>query len=246
MKIIRKKYKNVKKAKTAVFGFPGIGNVSKVVVDFLIEKLNAQKVMDIYSDVFPNAVIIEDDFTVDLPKIEVFKYKDILFFSGDVQPSKEIDSHEMAEELVKIAKGFGVKEIITLGGIGLEEEPLKPKVYAAMNDEKYRKKLERYGINFKRKGAAIIIGLSGLILFYAKTKKIKGFSLLAEASTNGIGLRASRSIIDILTKYLKIKVSTKDLDEEIKKMHVKEMKEKKLNQEMKKIFSVRRKVNYIG
>ena len=245
MKVIIKKYKQVK-AKTAIFGFPGIGNVSKIVVDFLIDKLNAKKVMDIYSTSFPNAVVVYDDFTVDLPKIEVYNYKNIIFFSGDVQPSKEEDSYQLAQELVDTIKKMGVKEVITLGGIGLEEEPLKPKVYAAFNDKKYKKKLEKLGVHFNKKGANIIIGLSGLILVYARIKSIKGFSLLSEASTSNISLRASKSIIDVLDDYLNIKISTKDLEDEIKKTSQKEAKEKKIKLEMSKYFGRDGNINYIG
>ena len=245
MKVITKKYKKVK-AKIAIFGFPGIGNVSKIVVDFLVDQLKAKKVMDVYSTSFPNAVIVYDDFTVDLPKIEVFKYKNLIFFSGDVQPSKEEDSYQLAQELIEITKKMGIKEVITLGGIGLEEEPLKPKVYAAFNDKKYKKKLEKLGVHFNKKGANVIIGLSGLLLVYAKIKGIKGFSLLAEASNNNIGLRASKSIIDVLTDYLKTKISTKDLEDEIKKTSQKEAKEKKIKMEMTKYFGGDGNINYIG
>ncbi len=249
MKIIKIKYGQIKGAKRAIFGFPGIGNVSKIVVDFLIDKLNAKKVMDIYSNEFPNMVIVKEDFTIDTPKIEVFKYKDLLLFSGDFQPSNEVASYNLSEELVKIAKSLKVKEIITLGGIALEEEPLKPKVYAAMNDKKYKKILEKVGVYFNKRGANLIIGLSGLILFYAKVNKIKAFSLLSETSgkPNSIGLRASKSIIDVLNKYLKLKVSTKDLDEEIKKLKRRETEEKKIRADLKRYFNAGDgNLNYIG
>ncbi len=249
MKIMVVKHGQIGKVNKAIFGFPGIGNVSRIVVDFLIDKLNAKKVMDIYSNEFPNAVIIKDDFTIDTPKIEVFKYKDILFFSGEVQPSNESSSYDLAEEIIKIVKSLKVKEVITLGGIALEEEPLKPKVYAALTDAKYKKKLEKIGVYFNKKGANLIIGLAGLILFYAKMKKLKGFSLLAETSgkPNAIGLRASKSIIEVLSKYLKIIISTKDIDKEIDNLRKREVHEKKIRKDLKRYIKTKDgNPNYIG
>ena len=249
MKLLKVKYGQIKGTNKAIFGFPGIGNVSKIVVEFLIDKLKAKKVMDIYSTEFPNLVVVKDDFTIEPPKIEVYKYKNILLFNGEVQPSNEVSSYELSDELVKIAKSLGVKEIITIGGIALESEPVKPKVYAALIDKKYKKKLETVGVHFNKKGANIIIGMSGILLFYAKIKKMKGFALLAETSgvQGAIGLRASKSILDVLSKYLKISISTHDLDNEIKNLKKNENKEKRLQSEIAKyIKPMDGNLNYIG
>ncbi len=46
------------KLKNAIFveGLPGMGNVGKVVMDFIIDELNARKIYEITSDTFPHTV----------------------------------------------------------------------------------------------------------------------------------------------------------------------------------------------
>jgi len=132
---MREKYWNIKqigkipKLKNAVFieGLPGIGNVGKVAVDFLIDELKAKKLYEITSYTFPHSVFVNEDNLVELPIVEIF-YKqtpkfDLLFLGGDVQPVDEISSYEFSEKMLDIAQAFDAKEVITLGGIGLNEIP---------------------------------------------------------------------------------------------------------------------------
>ena len=57
-------------------GLPGMGNVGKIAVDFMVENLKAKKFIEIKSQTFPNCVFINDKNLVELPKIELF-YKNI-------------------------------------------------------------------------------------------------------------------------------------------------------------------------
>ena len=68
------------KLKRPIFieGLPGIGNVGKVVVDFLIDELKAKKLFDITSDTFPHSVFVTENNLIDLPKISIY-YKKYTF-----------------------------------------------------------------------------------------------------------------------------------------------------------------------
>src|SRR3989344_9496560 len=85
-------------------GLPGIGNVGKIAVDFLIDELKAKKIYEITSYTFPHSVFVNEDNLVELPIVEVF-YKqmgkrDILLLGGDVQPVDEISSYEFSEKVL--------------------------------------------------------------------------------------------------------------------------------------------------
>ena len=58
-------------------GLPGIGNVGKVAVDFLIDELKAKKLYDITSYTFPHSVFVNEDNLVELPIVEIF-YKQLV------------------------------------------------------------------------------------------------------------------------------------------------------------------------
>src|SRR3989344_7209715 len=94
-KNIKELKKKLKKQKNAILieGLPGMGNIGKIAVDFLIDSLKAEKICEIYSSSFPHSVFINEDNLVELPKIEIFykkqKKRDILFLGGDIQPMDE-------------------------------------------------------------------------------------------------------------------------------------------------------------
>lgn len=205
-------------------GLPGVGNVARVAVDFLISKLKAKKYMEIYNYYFPNSVFITNENLIQLPKAEVYYCKnggrDIVFVIGDVQPGDEYASYVFSEKIIDIAQELGVTEIITLGGISSRGEDGTPKVYAACTEKKYIDPLKKTGVRFDRKGAIIIIGAAGLMLGLGQLRKINGFALLADtnAEPNVIGFNAAREIVKVIAKYLKLKIQAEKIDKEIKGM----------------------------
>ena len=67
-------------------GLPGIGNVGKIAVDFLMEELKTKKIYEVFSYTLPHSVFVNEDNLVELPNISIH-YKstgkgkpDLLFF----------------------------------------------------------------------------------------------------------------------------------------------------------------------
>jgi proteasome assembly chaperone (PAC2) family protein len=154
-----------------VEGLPGIGNVGKVAVDFIVDELKAVKLYELFSYTFPHSVFVNEENLVELPAIEIYykkmkKGNDLLFLAGDVQPIDEVSCYEFSEKILDILQELGGKEVITLGGIGLQAVPKKPRVYCTGNMksiiEKYKK-----GTNLNEKIYGVvgpIVGVSGLLL----------------------------------------------------------------------------------
>src|SRR3989339_2044149 len=117
-------------------GLPGIGNVGKIATDFLIEEFKAKKGFSFFSHKFPNSVFVNEANLVEMPKIELYfkkfndaKKRDLLLLTGDIQPIDEESCYTFCEEIIKIAKHFKCSEIITTGGIGLQNIPERPRVF---------------------------------------------------------------------------------------------------------------------
>src|SRR3989338_10218388 len=74
-------------------GLPGIGNVGKVAIDFIIDELKAKKIYEITSSSFPHSVFVAENNLVELPTIEIYhkkmKGRDLLLIGGDVEPIDE-------------------------------------------------------------------------------------------------------------------------------------------------------------
>lgn len=209
-------------------GLPGIGNVGKVAVDFIIEELKAVKLYEITSYAFPHSVFINEKNIAELPSVEIYykkynskKQHDLLLLAGDVQPVDEADSYEFSDNMLDIAEEFGSQHIITLGGIGLPEIPKKPRVYCTGNSKdiiaKYKDSLvinEMYGV------VGPIVGVSGLMVGLATRRKLSAVSFLAETYGHPLylGLNGAREILKILNNKLKLGINIAKMDKEIKDM----------------------------
>ena len=206
-------------ADVLITGLPGIGNIGKIAVDFMIDELKAKKVYEFFSHSMPHSVFVNEDNLVDLPKIELYNYKKILFLAGDVQPTDEPSCYAFCEKILDIFEKRKGKEIITLGGIGLRKIPKTPQIYCTGNDEKIIKKYKK-GVKLNPEVFGVvgpIMGVAGLLLGLAKKRNIPAISMLAETFAHPayVGLRGSKSILEILDKKLELKLDLKNLDKEI-------------------------------
>ena len=224
---ITKTVKKMPKLKKPILieGLPGIGNVGKVAVDFMIDELKAKKIYDIFSYTFPHSVFVNEKNLVSLPQISLYykqfkdKRNDLLLLSGDIQPIDEVASCEFTEKILDIFEKLNGKEIITLGGIGLAAVPKKPKIYCTGNSKEIIKKYKN-GIKLDDKLYGVvgpIIGISGLLLGMAEKRNIKAISFLAETLGHPLylGIKGAREIIKVLDKKLELKMDIKKLEKEI-------------------------------
>jgi len=237
-------------------GLPGIGNVGKVAVDFIIDNLRAEKIYEIYSHSFPHSVLVNEENMVELPKISIYykkiKGKDILFMAGDIQPIDEVSCYEFCEKFLDLFEKMNGKEIITLGGIGLPHIPKSPKIYCTSNDKKivkeYRKKVKLnnglYGV------VGPIIGVSGLLLGLAKEREIPAICILAETLGHPtyIGVKGAREILRSLDGMFDLKLDFNKLNKEITEIE-KDILSKpatELKDLLKRGISKKEQVSYIG
>ena len=205
-------------------GLPGIGNVGKVVIDYLIDNFDAKKVASISGFDLPNSVFVNSKGLVQLPSIDLFyvriKKTDFLFLTGDAQPANERASYELTELILDFLKDFDVQEIITLGGIGLDAIPEKPELFLTGNKKSFIKTFSKLGANNKIFGVVgPIIGVSGLLL--GMSNKIPSVAILCETFAHPlyIGLSEARLVLELLKKRYSLKIDFKDLDDEIKQVN---------------------------
>ena len=223
-------------------GLPGIGNVGKVAVDFIIEELKAKKIYEFFSYSFPHTVFVNEENLVELPTIEMYYAKNhkyqLLLLAGDIQPTDEVSSYEFSDVIPNIAEKFNAKNIITLGGIGLPAIPEKPRVYCTGNTKavvrKYKKGTK---LNDKLFGVVgPIIGVSGLLVGLAEKRNIDAISLLAETYGHPmyLGVKGARELVEVLNNKLELGIDIKKMDKEISKL------ESDMNKKAKRLKEITR------
>ncbi len=237
-------------------GLPGLGNVGKISVDFLIDELKAEKVVDIFSHHLPNSVFVNENNLIELPKIEIYmkkiKNRNYLFLAGDVQPIEEVASYQFAEALLDFLQNQGVKEIVTLGGIGLDHVPKQPKIYVTGNSKQFLAKFKVLKVKSRVHGiVGPIVGISGILLGLAKKREINAAALLSETYAHPmfIGLKGAREMVKVLNRAYDFDISLKNMNKDIKSFERNirdELANKKSPPRMLTKFRKHDVMNYIG
>jgi uncharacterized protein len=203
-----------------ICGFPGSGYVGKLATDHLIKELGSIHLADIYSTSFPPQVIIKNTGTVELMKNILYYVKDrgqkhdFLFLTGDAQPVSSKVEYLLGEEIIKIAKKFDVRQIITLGAYITGMFVETPRIFGVATDEDGLKLL--YSFNISKIDNGSISGMNGILLGIGKINNVKGISLLGETSGYVIDANASKYILKKLLEIIGLDISMEDMDKKAK------------------------------
>lgn len=206
-------------------GLPGIGNVGKIAIDFLVDDLKATKLYSFFSHKFPHTVFINDDNLVEMPRLELYFRKghgtqrDLLLLTGDIQPIDEESCYTFCEEVLRIVKEFHCSEMITTGGIGLQHIPEKARVFCTGNDKAlYQEYVRLLPVEKSIFGVVgPIFGVSGTLLGLGKKRGIPGVALLAETFGHPmyLGVKGAQEILKVLEIKLKLGIDLKKMNKEI-------------------------------
>ena len=221
-------------------GLPGLGNVGKIAVDFLIEELKAKKLYTFFSHKFPHSVFVNEENLVDMPKLEIYykkfngnpKKRDLLLLTGDIQPIDEESCYTFCEKILEIANKFKCTEVITTGGIGLQNIPEHPKVYCTGNDQKLLKSYSKKSLGIEPEIFGVVgpvVGVSGILLGLGKMRNIRGVALLAQTYAHPmfLGIKGAKEILKTLDKKFSLKINIKKLSKEIVEVEKELMKKSK-------------------
>ncbi|MCC7552207.1 proteasome assembly chaperone family protein [Candidatus Micrarchaeota archaeon] len=214
--------KEIKKVKLnkpiLIEGLPGIGLVGKLVADLMIDELKGERIADIYSDYFPHQVIMRKSGIIKDTKNEFYLVKrkqgDLLILVGNIQTLTSESQYEVNREIIKYFKKNKGQLIITLGGYGTGNPIEQPKIFGAATDKNVIDTYSKFGIEFgKTRGA--IIGAAGLLLSLGRIEKLPGLCIMGETHGGYVDANAAKKMIEILSKMLDIKLSTKKLDKKV-------------------------------
>lgn len=228
-----------------ICGWPGIGRIGIMAVDYLRRALAAEELAEIEPwDFFePNKVTVCDGLLKELQfPTSKFYYKklpnrDLIIFVGEEQPA-EATSHyaggekayRMANLVLDAAVKFDCRRVFTSGaGVTQTHHTLKPRVWAVPNSEELVGEVRQYPNTVVMQdiegtqGHGGISGLNGLMLGVARKRGLKGFCLMGEIPYYLQGSptpypKASVSVLEVLSSMLEIDVDLIPLNEMARKM----------------------------
>jgi len=179
-----------------------MGNVGKIVIDFINDNLKTKKFRTVKSS-YPSYVLDKGGY-IDLPdeKWEYGYADDLIVFGGGVgQPQSSEELHALCQDVIDISKKYSAKFIYTLGGFHTNKQLDKsPQTFVTATSVQLARQLEKSKFETTPQ-MSLITGFNGLVLGYAKTNGIQGIGLYAELNEPEVPqFRAAKSIIKTLEK----------------------------------------------
>ena len=211
------------KSPVLLAAWPGIGNVSMIVSNYLLDKLEFKDLAELDASQFfdPIGVLAREHIieTPSFPESRFFYWKnkkgahDLILFIGDDQPASKI--YELAHAVLDVANSYGVTRIYTcaaaLTRIHFTEQP---KTWAVTTNKDLLDELKKFDL--LQKGTLQIAGLNGLLLGIAKEHGIDGVCLLGEVPSQTSRMEnpmAALALLKLISKILGIPVDLTEMTE---------------------------------
>lgn len=252
-KVVRLKHDVELKDPIFLVGLPGVGHVGKLVAEHIIEEMNAEKIIEIYSPHFPPQILVDEESAIRLVRNEIYACKindkDMLILVGDHQSSTTEGHYELCELYLDLAEEFGVSKIMTLGGYPTGQLTHKDEVIGAVNNLDLKQDLERSGVVFKEKEpGGGIVGASGLLLGLSRFRNMDASCLMGLTSGYLVDPKSAQSLLNVLCNIFEIEIDVGALEERAKDMEkiVANLMEKEQQQLIKEVSSSDDDLRYIG
>lgn len=228
-----------------ICGWPGIGRIGIMAVDYLRRAIAAEELAEIEPwDFFePRKVTIQDGLLRDLEfptnkfYYQKLRTRDLLLFIGEEQPAEGMrlyaageKAYRMANLVLDVANKFGSQRVYTSGAaVTQTHHTLKPRVWAVPNSKDLIDEVRDYENTILmseiegRHGQGAITGLNGLLLGVARKRGIKALCLMGEIpyylqASPWPYPKASISVLEVLAGTLGIDVDLIPLDEMARKI----------------------------
>jgi len=193
-------------------GFPSKGFVSTITARYMIDEMGMQPIGYLESDNLHSVAVIHDSRP--MRPIRVYcKDNIVVLFSEIIIPIPEVP--EFSRAIIEWLKQAKPDKVVLLAGISGKDTEKDHEIFAMANNPQVTQKLRDLKVNGVSEG--MMTGISSELLLYCVENGISWISLMAETKNLPDPLAAA-SMLQILTRILDLKVDTKRLIEEGKKI----------------------------
>jgi len=198
-------------------GLPGIGFVANIAALHLIQELKAKPFAEIRLSSFQDVAITTEDGKARFPTNELYYYKgrsqderDLIILYGNTQALTTVGQYELCGRVLDLAKEYGCRYVITLGGFRTEEKvTAPPKLYCAASDPETLKEAINLGAEVIE---GQIFGVAGLLIGLCKLWNMRGFCLLGETQGFYPDASAAREVLNAISQILHLNVNMSRLE----------------------------------
>jgi uncharacterized protein len=230
-------FEKPKKGAVIIEGFPGFGLVSTIVTEFLIDHLDAKLIGRFASEKIPAIIAMHKGKIVEPFGIFYDEKNNIVIVRAIASVTKL--EWEITKSLLDLYNEIKAKEFISIEGVSAEEGKKSTTAFYYSEDKQKARSFEKIGLKPLEEG--IIVGVTAALL----AKLPQTTFLFVEATSELPDSRAAAKIIEVLDKYLGLKVDYKPLLEKAEKF------EKKIKEILVKGFETiqekaKKETGYVG
>jgi len=196
---LQKRPKNVK----IICGFPGVGLVGAIAVEFLIDHLETEQIGKFYSKELPAMMAIHNGKLIDPFGINYCRKNNLVLIRGLTMPLGF--ENKLGDAIIELAKILDAKDLILVEGINTTLKSRDANTFYLTTSEQKKKEFEKLGLEWLEEG--ITVGVVASLL----SKKPDASFIFAETHSQLPDAKAAAEIIKRLDQYLGLKVDYKPL-----------------------------------
>ena len=202
-----------------ISSLPDMGKVGGLVTQHLTKKLETKNAAQIILSDKPWVNL--KDALIELPHdkytISVNEKNSVVIFTGENQPQEPGTVFEIANTVLDTVEQIGnIKMVISAGGYLPSDSEKSARVFGVGTDKNMIKKLKSYEVKPLSSEVKSITWFNGVILGIAKNRNIEGIGLFGEIqNAESPQYKAASNILKVIEKILKIKIDTKELDDNV-------------------------------
>jgi len=211
---------------TIIEGFPGMGLAGTIAAKYMVEKMSFKEIGYIHADSFMPIIRIHEGLPVRPSRLYANeKLKLGVIISEQIIQKQH--TQVVAERIVEWLRDRRVKRIISLSGIGSEQDAKDFKIYGIASSVNAVKFLQEHKIQIIKEG--ITTGVTALIMLELKDdKNIDAMSILGSVKV-GADYKAAAELLKKLNEILGLEINVEPLMKEAKET------EKQLLKQMEKM-----------
>jgi uncharacterized protein (TIGR00162 family) len=198
-----------------IAGFPGIASVGKIAAEHLIHSLNAKLFLDLYSEYLPEWALKRKDGLLDTIAVHFYWASpsdvELMIITSDAQAITPYGQYMLTEQILEVAREFGVKKVITAAAYVLAPGEKRKPVVGAGSSPQGVEWLKENGVEILEGG--VIVGMNGLLPCLSSLMGMEGICLLGTTRGGLADPEAAKNILQVLSKLIKIEIDLEGIEE---------------------------------
>lgn len=186
-------------------GFPGFGLIGAIATEFLISHLKTELIGEILLPEMPATIAIHNSQIIHPIGIYYNKEYNLIIIHSITAPQGL--EWKIADQIIQLAKQVEAWEIICIEGVGSNVPSDEARTFFFTTKDENKQKLKDTKLEELKEG--IIIGVTSALMLYGKKQNIT--SIFAETHSQLPDSKGAAKVIEILDKYLGLKVDYQPL-----------------------------------